>query len=143
MAACLLPHMLPCFEDVPLVEFMYLVFSSMPGESYRRRLMYGLCCDCVTSFATKTTIYHAGFLLSFRFSYYLLSSLFRAQELCESRGGRPGLPSLINLRFLWTQSNTSANILLFGDRAQGFHARTNRSDRHRTALLHWGGCAPI
>ena len=27
---------------------------------------------------------------------------FRAQELCESRGGRPGLQSLISLRFLWT-----------------------------------------
>ena len=26
----------------------------------------------------------------------------RAQELCESRSGRPGLPSLISLRFLWT-----------------------------------------
>ena len=26
-------------EDVPLVEFMYLVFRRMPGESYRRRLM--------------------------------------------------------------------------------------------------------
>ena len=26
----------------------------------------------------------------------------RAQELWESRGGRPGLPSLIHLRFLWT-----------------------------------------
>ena len=26
----------------------------------------------------------------------------RAQELCESRGGRPGLPSLISLRFVWT-----------------------------------------
>ena len=26
----------------------------------------------------------------------------RAQELCENRGGRPGLPSLISLRFLWT-----------------------------------------
>ena len=25
----------------------------------------------------------------------------RVQELCESRGGRPGLPSLISLRFLW------------------------------------------
>ena len=25
-----------------------------------------------------------------------------AQELRESRGGRPGLPSLINLLFLWT-----------------------------------------
>ena len=24
--------------DVPLVEFMYLVFARMPGESYRRRL---------------------------------------------------------------------------------------------------------
>ena len=26
----------------------------------------------------------------------------RAQEYCESRGERPGLPSLLNLRFLWT-----------------------------------------
>ena len=26
------------FEDVPLVEFMYLVFTHMPGESYRRQL---------------------------------------------------------------------------------------------------------
>ena len=25
-------------EDVPLVEFMYLAFTRMPGESYRRRL---------------------------------------------------------------------------------------------------------
>ena len=25
--------------DVPLVEFMYLVFTRMPGENYRRRLM--------------------------------------------------------------------------------------------------------
>ena len=29
-------------------------------------------------------------------------SPLRAQELCESRGGRPGLPSLISLRFLGT-----------------------------------------
>ena len=27
---------------------------------------------------------------------------FRAQELCESQGGRPELLSLINLQFLWT-----------------------------------------
>ena len=26
----------------------------------------------------------------------------RAQELCESRGGRSRFPSLISLRFLWT-----------------------------------------
>ena len=30
------------------------------------------------------------------------SVIRRAQEVCESRGGRPGLPSLISLRFLWT-----------------------------------------
>ena len=33
----------------------------------------------------------------------------RAQELCESRGGRPGLPSLVSLRFLWTYSNTQTS----------------------------------
>ena len=27
-------------EDIPLVEFMYLVFTRMPGESYRRRLVF-------------------------------------------------------------------------------------------------------
>ena len=32
-------------EDVPLVEFMYLVFTRMPGESYRAGDS-GLCC-CV------------------------------------------------------------------------------------------------
>ena len=26
------------FEDVPLVEFMYLIFTCMPGESYCRQL---------------------------------------------------------------------------------------------------------
>ena len=33
-------------EDVPLVEFMYLVFTRMPGESYSRRLGSLLLCLC-------------------------------------------------------------------------------------------------
>ena len=33
-------------EDVPLVEFMYLVFACMSGESYHRRLRYLLLCLC-------------------------------------------------------------------------------------------------
>ena len=34
------------FEDVPVAEFMYLVFTCMPGESYRRQLRSLLCsCD--------------------------------------------------------------------------------------------------
>ena len=32
----------------------------------------------------------------------LLLFAVRAQELCESPGGRLGLPSVISLRFLWT-----------------------------------------
>ena len=35
-------------EDVPLVEFMYFVFTRMPGESYRGRLES--LPMCVTSF---------------------------------------------------------------------------------------------
>ena len=33
-------------EDVPLVEFMYLVFTRMPGKNYRRRLRSLLLCLC-------------------------------------------------------------------------------------------------
>ena len=33
-------------ENVPLVEFMYLVFTRMPGDSYRRRLRSLLWCLC-------------------------------------------------------------------------------------------------
>ena len=36
-------------EDVPLVGFYGLVFTHMPGQSYRRRLRT-CCCTCVTSF---------------------------------------------------------------------------------------------
>ena len=32
--------------ELPLVEFMYLVFTRMPGESYRRRLRSLLLCLC-------------------------------------------------------------------------------------------------
>ena len=58
------------FEDVPVAKFMYLVFTRMPSESYRRRLkslsclcdvfpvcllvllrrLKSLSCFCVTSF---------------------------------------------------------------------------------------------
>ena len=35
-----------CAEDVPLVEFIYLVFTRMPGESYRKQLLSLLFCLC-------------------------------------------------------------------------------------------------
>ena len=47
----------------------------------------------------------------------------RAQELCESRGGRPGLLSLINLRFLWPclccfTSSEARLLIRDGDRGE-------------------------
>ena len=35
------------FEDVPLVEFTYSVFTRMPGQSYRRQLRSSLLCFSV------------------------------------------------------------------------------------------------
>ena len=32
------------FEDLPLVEFMYLLFTRLPGESYLRPFMSQLLC---------------------------------------------------------------------------------------------------
>ena len=37
-------------EDIPLVEFIHLVFTGMPGESYRRLLRFLLLGQCLTSF---------------------------------------------------------------------------------------------
>ena len=34
------------FDDVPLLEVMYLAFTRMPGESYCRRLRSLLLCLC-------------------------------------------------------------------------------------------------
>ena len=39
-------HSLKQNEHVPLVEFMYFVFTSMPGVSYNRRLTSLLLCLC-------------------------------------------------------------------------------------------------
>ena len=41
MYVCILA---PFLEDVPLVEFMYLVFAHTPGESYCRQLRSWLLC---------------------------------------------------------------------------------------------------
>ena len=42
-------HLVLLFEDVPVVEFMYLVFTCTPGEGYCRQLR-SLLCQCVTPF---------------------------------------------------------------------------------------------
>ena len=44
-------------EDLPLVEFMYLVFTRMPGESYRRRLVSLLYLCYVFRTLTNSLVY--------------------------------------------------------------------------------------
>ena len=43
-------------EEIPLVEFMYLVFTRMPGESYRRRLGSSLLRLCYVFRALITSL---------------------------------------------------------------------------------------
>ena len=66
-------------KDVPLVEFTYLVFSRLPGESYRRKLRSLLLCLCDVLRALITSLVSAVGLVLFRL---LLSSL-----LTKSRKG--------------------------------------------------------
>ena len=66
-------------KDVPLVEFPYLVFSRLPGESYRRRLRSLLLCLCDVLRALINSLVSALGLVLFRL---LLSCL-----LTKSRKG--------------------------------------------------------
>ena len=95
------PFLLNQHEDGPLVEFMYPVFTRMPGESYRRRFRFLLFCLCdvfraliddlrksrglhsVTAFG-RGPVYNRSMPAGGRI----------VQELCESRGGRLGLSVL-------------------------------------------------
>ena len=64
-------HVVLRHEDVPLVEFIYVVFTHMPGESYRRRLrsllITPLCVDCAralwASFCFKFVSFMSVFVL--------------------------------------------------------------------------------
>ena len=71
----------------------------------------------LSSFTSQSVALKRGLKLPWKFAHVLcrpikpcvpfdlgshLFSADKAQELCESRGGRPGLLSLINLLFLWT-----------------------------------------
>ena len=66
-----------------------------------RRHFSNLCDICnykVVKAVTDTLDNHCNWLDT----QLSMDTITRAQELCESQGGHPGLPSLISLRFLWT-----------------------------------------
>ena len=56
----------------------------------------------VCSTATNLTPDEVGLVQAVPGQWLSQDEEVRARELCESRGGRPGFPSLINLRFRWT-----------------------------------------
>ena len=77
-------------QTVKLLQSVQSTKKAMQLALYRHRnTLYGwpgLLSDLKYPICSRTTWVHTR----------------QQQELCESRGGRPGLPSLINLRFLWT-----------------------------------------
>ena len=64
------------FEDVPLVEFMYLVFTRMPGESYRRRLGSLLLYLCCVFRALINSLVYLCFCFVFVFGMALVEQLY-------------------------------------------------------------------
>ena len=70
-------------EDVPLVEFMYLVFTCMPGESYRRRLRSLLLYLCYVFWALINSLVDSaralGALFCSRFATFFWSSLLKSE----------------------------------------------------------------
>ena len=67
-------HLKDTTEVVCLVEFMYLVFIHMPGESYCRQLR-SLICVCVTSFKPFFVDSAQALWASFCFRLFILSSI--------------------------------------------------------------------
>ena len=60
--------------------------------------------ELILRHSTSVHMKYTKFFYSFTVDYLHASmahTTIRAHELRESRGGRPGLPSLISLQFLW------------------------------------------
>ena len=80
-----------CEVYVPLVEFMHLVFTYTPCESYRRRLRSLLLCLCVTSFELQLTPFRrldsTGWRTVYRFFWVSICTVSSvpAWPLCKAR----------------------------------------------------------
>ena len=103
------------FEDVPLVEFTYLVFTRMPGSNYRRRFRSLLLCpllylwrlsNAVTSlcwFQTASSI----------FLFFFFGGYWPAVCPRKEAGDVWCLPPVLNLRaVIWFHFAISFLVLL-------------------------------
>ena len=92
----LLTHLLGCSLFYSLAHsFTYLITHSITC-SFTHSLSYSLI-SLRVSVDVKQHFNNNSILGLLYFAFWV-----RAQEPCENRGGRPGIPSLIGLRFLWT-----------------------------------------
>ena len=112
-------------EDVPHVEFMYLVFTCMPGKRYRRRLRSLLLSLCYV-FRTLINSHVCSFKLDGVSPYNRQSDLFEpGPDLCRLvqcargvgggwGGGRPRskLPSAVwqDRRYIYISGHAGAHL---------------------------------
>ena len=80
-------------EDVPLVEFMYLVFTRMPGESYRRRE--------TQVFVVVAVLRIDSYLLNFLFIFVLWFFFFFCFCCCLLTMSLPGERFMTSLTMTW------------------------------------------
>ena len=94
MCVCVCVHV--CIFCIVMLEPLSIFFFCSFWDKYS----ISMCIMCVCLFSALSR--RVGAL---QIAIIIILG-FRAEELCESQGDRPGLPSLINLGFLGTYSNT-------------------------------------
>ena len=89
-------------------QSVHVVMHQSPSRSHRQSVSHvnQAVVAVVCLWLPIPPLFSFLFYSLFLFFCFLLLLFFRAQELYESRGGRPGFPSLISLRFLWSKCNT-------------------------------------
>ena len=111
--------------NVPLVEFMYLVFTRMPGKSYCRRLRYLLLCLCdilrtlinflVCSFCNQASVFtfHLTTLQLTEGSHFVSMDLPEGMHRVDATEARKVMKSQTHVRFTVTIPSLTSFSMLF------------------------------
>ena len=88
------------FEDVPLVEYMYLVFTRMPGERYRSRLsqVFVLCNKIKQKNRRVIRIYESAILFDLSIDLFI-SRRWLVCSLCHVLSARDSLANVEHVKF--------------------------------------------
>ena len=108
------------FEDVPLVEFTYLVFTRMPGESYCRWLRSLLLCLCDVFQALNNSLvcwsysYHSKPILTVYTCVNYMTLTQCCNQTCNAHKSSPRIIFfMLKTNSVFHKPSRSVHLLLF------------------------------